>query len=233
MNYEWESPGGSNDQRENRCWQAFCFQCYKWTLLVFTLTFRQLLKRCSTLPGLLLKKGRYGTMTQDCKHNGTTTLFAALETVQGRVIGPCYQRNRHQEFLNFLRKLDKEFPGKIPLHLIMDNCGTHKHDKVRGWLKRHPRFLLHFVPTRFSWLNLVERCFGELSAKAIRRGVFHGVNDLKSAIDGYKTAWNNDPKLFVWNATVESITRKLFRCQQTLGDIQPGYTIPETRKRKK
>jgi transposase len=105
-----------------------------------------------TEPGLPIKKGRCGTMTHDYKRNGTTTLFAALETLQGQVIGQCYQRHRHQEFLKFLRILDKEFPGKVPLHLIMDNYGTHKHENVRNWLKRHPRFVLHFVPTSSSWL---------------------------------------------------------------------------------
>ena len=110
-----------------------------------------------TQPGLPIKKGRCGTMTHDYKRNGTTTLFAALETLQGKVIGQCYQRHRHQEFLKFLRTIDKEFPGKVPLHLIMDNYGTHKHENVRAWLKRHPRFVLHFVPTSASWLNLVER----------------------------------------------------------------------------
>ena len=117
-----------------------------------------------TQPGLPIKKGRCGTMTHDYKRNGTTTLFAALETLQGKVVGECHQRHRHQEFLKFLRRLDKEFPGKIPLHLVMDNYGTHKHEKVRAWLKRHPRFVPHFVPTSSSWLNLVERWFGHLQA---------------------------------------------------------------------
>jgi transposase len=186
-----------------------------------------------TQPGLPIKKGRCGTMTHDYKRNGTTTLFAALEVAQGKVIGQCYQRDRHQEFLHFLGTLDREFPGKIPLHLVMDNHGTHKHEKVRQWLKRHRRFVLHFVPTSSSWLNLVERWFCELSTKAIRRGVFYSVADLKSAIDAYLAAWNNDPKPFVWTATVESITEKLTRCRQTLEKIQPGCTIPRTRKKKK
>ncbi len=186
-----------------------------------------------TQPGLPIKKGRCGTMTHDYKRNGTTTLFAALETLQGKVVGQCYQRHRHQEFLKFLRTLDKEFPGKVPLHLIMDNYGTHKHDNVRAWLKRHPRFVLHFVPTSSSWLNLVERWFGELDSKAIRRGVFRSVEDLKASIDAFLTTWNNNPKPFVWTATVESITEKLSRCRQTLEQIQPGCTNPRTTKRKK
>jgi len=186
-----------------------------------------------TQPGLPIKKGRCGTMTHDYKRNGTTTLFAALETLQGKVIGQCYQRHRHQEFLKFLRSLDQEFPGKVPLHLIMDNYGTHKHENVRAWLKRHPRFVLHFVPTSSSWLNLVERWFGELDNKAIRRGVFRSVDDLRASIDAFLTAWNKDPKPYVWTATVESITEKLSRCRQTLETIQPGCTTPRTRKKKK
>lgn len=186
-----------------------------------------------TQPGLPLKKGRCGTMTHDYKRNGTTTLFAALEVLQGKVVGQCYQRHRHQEFLKFLRTLDTEFPGPVPLHLVMDNYGTHKHEKVRNWLKRHPRFALHFVPTSSSWLNLVERWFGHLDGKAIRRGVFRSVEDLEASIDAFLAAWNKDPKPFVWTATVESITEKLSRCRQTLEKIQPGCTTPRSRKRKK
>jgi transposase/DNA-binding XRE family transcriptional regulator len=186
-----------------------------------------------TQPGLPIKKGRCGTMTHDYKRHGTTTLFAALEMLQGKVIGQCYQRHRHQEFLRFLRTLDQEFPGKVALHLIVDNYGTHKHANVRAWLKRHPRFVLHFVPTSSSWLNLVERWFGVLDDKAIRRGVFRSVADLKVAIAEFLTAWNKNPKPFVWTATVESITEKLSRCRRTLEQIQPGCTSPRTRKRKK
>jgi transposase len=183
-----------------------------------------------TQPGLPIKKDRCGT---GHKRNGTTTLFAALEVLQGKVIGQCHQRHRHQEFLKFLRTLDQEFPGKVPLHLVMDNYGTHKHEKVRNWLKRHPRFVLHFVPTSSSWLNLVERWFGHLDQKAIRRGVFRSVEELKASIDASLTAWNKDPKPFVWTATVESITEKLSRCRRTLEKIQPACTSPRSRKRKK
>ena len=186
-----------------------------------------------TQPGLPIKKGRCGTMTHDYKRNGTTTLFAALEMLQGKVIGQCYQRHRHQEFLRFLRTLDSEFPGEVPLHLIMDNYGTHKHAKVQAWLKRHPRFVLHFVPTSSSWLNLVERWFGELDSKAIRRGVFRGVKDLEASIHAFLKAWNQDPRPYVWTATVESITKKLSRCRRTLEKIQPGCTSPRSRKPKK
>jgi transposase len=186
-----------------------------------------------TQPGLPIKKGRCGTMTHDYKRNGTTTLFAALEVLQGKVIGQCHQRHRHQEFLKFLRALDQEFPGEVSLHLVMDNYGTHKHENVRSWLKRHPRFVLHFVPTSSSWLNLVERWFGHLDQKAIRRGVFRSVEDLKVAIDAFLTAWNKDPKPFVWTATVESITEKLSRCRRTLEKIQPGCTSPRRRKKRR
>jgi transposase len=186
-----------------------------------------------TQPGLPLKKGRCGTMTHDYKRNGTTTLFAALEVLQGRVIGQCYERHRHQEFLRFLRHLDKEFPGKVPLHLVMDNYGTHKHARVRAWLKRHPRFVCHFVPTSSSWLNLVERWFGELTNKRIRRGSFVSVAELKQAIDDFLAAWNEKPKPFVWTATVESIVEKLSRCRQTLEQILPGCTLPRSKKKTK
>ena len=162
-----------------------------------------------TQPGLPIKKGRCGTMTHDYKRNGTTTLFAALETLQGKVVGECHPRHRHQEFVKFLRRLDTEFPGKVPLHLIIDNYGTHKHEKVREWLKRHPRFVAHFVPTSSSWMNLVERWFGHLDDKAIRRGVFLSVADLESSIGAFLQTWNKDPKPFVWTATVESIMEKL------------------------
>jgi len=186
-----------------------------------------------TQPGLPMKKGRCGTMTHDYKRNGTTTLFAALEVLEGRVVGQCFQRHRHQEFLRFLRRLDHEFPGKTPLHLVMDNYGTHKHPNVKAWMKNHPRFVPHFVPTSSSWLNLVERWFGELTSKRVRRGSFSSVRDLQNAISEFLENWNKNPKPFVWTATVESIQQKLARCRQTLEQIQPGCTLPRTRKRKK
>jgi len=186
-----------------------------------------------TQPGLPLKKGRCGTMTHDYKRNGTTTLFAALEILQGRVVGQCFERHRHQEFLRFLRRLDRQFPGETRLHLVMDNYGTHKHPRVQTWLQRHPRFVPHFVPTSSSWLNLVERWFGELTRKRIRRGSFGSVADLQKAIEEFLQAWNEDPKPFVWTATVESIVEKLSRCRQTLEQIQPGCTLPRKRKARK
>jgi transposase len=185
-----------------------------------------------TQPGLPLKKGRLGTMTHDYKRNGTTCLFAALELLQGKVIGQCYGRHRNQEFLKFLRRLDAEFPGDVPLHLVMDNYSTHKHPNVQAWLKRHPRFQFHFTPTSGSWLNLVERWFAELTTKAVRRGSFSSVDDLKSAIDQFLKAWNENPKPFTWTASVESIQAKLARCRQTLEQIKPGCTAPRSRKKK-
>jgi transposase len=189
-----------------------------------------------TQPGLPLKKGRCGTMTHDYKRNGTTTLFAALEVLQGRVVGQCYERHRHQEFLKFLRRLDQEFPGELTMHLVMDNYGTHKHPKVQSWLKRHPRFVPHFVPTSSSWLNLIERWFAELTNKRIRRSSFASVAELEHAIAEFLAAWNKNPKPFVWTATVDSILQKLSGCRQTLEKIQPGCTLPrkiKTRKMRK
>src|SRR5881409_1091417 len=185
-----------------------------------------------TQPGLPMKKGRCGTMTHDYKRNGTTTLFAALEVLQGRVVGQCFERHRHQEFLRFLRRLDQEFPAPTPLHLVMDNYGTHSHPKVKAWLQRHPRFRSHFVPTSSSWLNLVERWFGELTSKRIRCGSFVSVEELRQAIDEFLSAWNDNPRPFVWTATVDSILEKLSRCRQTLEQIQPGCTLPRRKKQK-
>lgn len=186
-----------------------------------------------TQPGLPLKRGRCGTMTHDYKRNGTTTLFAALELAQGKVIGECFARHRHQEFLKFLKRLDAEFPAEMKLHLVMDNYGTHKHPRVQSWLQRHPRFIPHFVPTSSSWLNLIERWFGELTGKRIRRGVFVSVADLVAAIEEFLVAWNKKPKPFIWTATVDSIMKKLARCKQTLEKIQPGCTLPRSRMTKR
>jgi len=185
-----------------------------------------------TQPGLPLKKGRCGTMTHDYKRNGTTTLFAALDLLQGKVIGDCHKRHRHQEFLQFLRRIDREFSGKSPLHLVIDNYGTHRTAEVKAWLNKHPRFVMHFVPTSCSWLNLIERWFAELTNKRIRRDSFLSVDDLTAAIEEFLSAWNENPKPFVWTATVDSILAKLARCRQTLEQIQPGCTVPKTCNRK-
>jgi transposase len=176
-----------------------------------------------TQPGLPLKQGRCGTMTHDYKRNGTTTLFAALSVLDGKVIGQCQPRHRHQEFLKFLRQLDREFPGDRELHLVMDNYGTHKTPAVEHWLKRHPRFVPHFIPTSSSWVNLVERWFRELTDKAVRRGAFVSVPDL---------AWNLDPKPFAWTARVEDILRKLERARTKLEALKPGCTQPRRRQKR-
>jgi transposase len=185
-----------------------------------------------TQPGLPLKKGRCGTMTHDYKRNGTTTLFAALSLLDGKVIGQCHSRHRHQEFLKFLRRLDREFPGNRQLHLVLDNYGTHKTPEVQAWLKRHRRFVPHFIPTSSSWLNLVERWFGELTRKAVRRGVFFSVPDLVQAIEAFLAAWNADPQPFVWTAKLEEILQKIERARAKLESIQPGCTQPRRRQKR-
>jgi transposase len=164
-----------------------------------------------TQPSLPMTKGRAATMTHDYKRNGTTTLFAALDVLTGNVIGQCLPRHRHNEFLRFLRKVDREVPKGLAVHLICDNYATHKHANVQAWLAKHPRFHMHFTPTSSSWLNLVERWFRELTDKALRRGVFHSVPDLIAKIEDYLAAHNNDPKPFVWTATAEDILAKVAR----------------------
>ena len=183
-----------------------------------------------TQPGLPLKKGRCGTFTHDYVRHGTTTLFAALEILEGKVIGQCFPRHRHQEFLRFLRRLDDEFPETVKLHLVLDNYGTHKHPKVQAWLERHPRFALHFIPTSSSWLNQVERWFGELTQKAVRRGAFVSVGELQEAIERFLEAWNEAPKPFVWTATVEKIMAKVERAREKLEEIKPGWSQRKKRK---
>ncbi len=166
-----------------------------------------------TQPGLPIKKGRCGTMTHDYKRNGTTCLFAALNVLEGKVIGSCYPRHRNVEFLKFLRQIDREVPQDLAIHMILDNYGTHKHPKVNAWLEKHTRFHLHFTPTSSSWLNLVERWFGEITRKRIRRGVFHSVPELVAAIEDYIRINNENPKPFVWTKKVDSILAKLAHCK--------------------
>ena len=184
-----------------------------------------------TQPGLPLKKGRCGTMTHDYKRNGTTTLFAALKVLSGQVVGQCYPRHRHQEWLKFLRRLDDEFPKDIDLHLVMDNYGTHKEPNVQAWLKKHPRFVCHFIPTSSSWLNLVERWFGELTQKAIRCGSFVSVPDLQKSIEDFLAAWNLEPRPFIWTAKFEDIMKKIDRARAKLEEIKPGCTQPRGKKK--
>jgi transposase len=184
-----------------------------------------------TQPGLPMKKGRCGTMTHDYKRNGTTTLFAALNILDGKVIGECHARHRHQEWLRFLRRLDREFPSTLKLHLVMDNYGTHKEPHVQAWLKKHPRFVCHFVPTSSSWLNLVERWFRELTDKAVRRGSFASVPDLQQAIEEFLNVWNDNPRPFIWTATVEDIVKKIARARAKMEQIKPGSTLPRGNKK--
>ena len=173
-----------------------------------------------TQPGLPIVKGRLGTMTHDYKRNGTTTLFAALEMAEGRVISTCLDRHRHQEWIKFLNLSDRQTPADLDLHLIVDNYATHKHPKVQAWLKRHRRFHFHFVPTSSSWLNLVERWFRDLTDKQIRRGVFKSVADLIAAIQAYVDYHNDHPKPFVWTAKAQDIIAKYRRAKAVLNKVQ-------------
>jgi len=169
-----------------------------------------------TQPGLPMKRGGAGTMTHDYKRNGTTTLFAALNVLTGDIIGECMPRHRHGEFLAFLKKIDRETPANLDLHLIVDNYATHKYKAVERWLIRRPRFHLHFTPTSASWLNLVERFFAELTQKRIRRGVFKSVKELVAAIDHYLDQRNQHPKPFIWTASVQTILENVRRGNEAL-----------------
>jgi transposase len=169
-----------------------------------------------TQPGLPMKKGRAGTMTHDYKRNGTTTLFAALEVASGKVFGECMPRHRHQEFLRFLRAIDRNTSKHLDLHLVIDNYATHKHPKVKAWLARHTRFHLHFTPTSASWLNQVERFFGLITNDAIRRGVFRSVAELQATIVAYLDHHNADPKPFIWTAKAADILEKVARGRRAL-----------------
>ena len=164
-----------------------------------------------TQASLPMVKGRAETMTHDYKRHGTTTLFAALNVLTGTVIGQCMPRHRHQEWLKFLKTIDREVPQDLEIHLILDNYATHTHQDVAAWLDKHPRFHLHFTPTSSSWLNLVERWFRELTDKALRRGAFHSVPDLIASIQDYLDSYNDDPRPYLWTATAESILAKVAR----------------------
>ena len=163
-----------------------------------------------------MKKGRAGTMTHDYKRHGTTTLFAALEMAEGKLIGKCMPRHRHQEWIKFLELIDQETPRELDLHLIVDNYSTHKHEKVKRWLKRHPRFHMHFIPTSSSWLNIIERWFREITDKRIRRSAFKNVPQLIEAITGYIKKHNEAPQAFLWTAKVEDILEKVRRARAVL-----------------
>ena len=173
-----------------------------------------------TQPGLPMKKGRAGTMTHDYKRHGTTTLFAALNVLEGKVIGDCYPRHRHQEFLHFLGKIDRDLPPDLDLHVILDNSSTHQHARVKRWLGRHRRFHFHFIPTSSSWLNLVERWFREITQKAIRRGSFHSVSELVAAILEFLEVSNENPRRFVWTKTADQILAKIHRAAKIHAIVQ-------------
>jgi len=172
-----------------------------------------------TQPGLPMKPGRCGTMTHDYKRNGTTCLFAALNILEGKVIGSCFPRHRHIEFLRFLRAVDCQVAKGLDIHAILDNYGTHTHPKVRDWLANHPRFHLHFVPTSSSWLNLVERWFGEITRRRIRRGSFNSSQELIDAIHEYIRLNNENPKPFVWTKKADAILEKVNRCKAVIGTL--------------
>jgi transposase len=172
-----------------------------------------------TQPGLPMKKGRAATMTHDYKRHGTTTLFAALNVLDGSVIGRCMQRHRHQEFLRFLNQLERTVPAGKLIHVVLDNYGAHKQAKVRHWLARHPRWIFHFTPTSCSWLNAVETFFAKLSQRRLKRGVFHSLVALQTAINGFVETHNRAPKPFVWKADPSAIIAAAKRGYQALDSI--------------
>jgi len=172
-----------------------------------------------TQRSLPMYPGRCGTMTHDYKRHGTTTLFAAMEMAEGKLIGECMPRHRHQEWIKFLGRIDRETLPEFDLHLIVDNYSTHKHPKVRRWLQRHPRFHVHFIPTSSSWLNLIERWFRDLTDKRIRRGAFQSVPQLIQSIMDYIAGHNDNPKSFVWTAKVDNILAKVSRARAVLNNV--------------
>lgn len=178
-----------------------------------------------TQKGLPINKGRCGTMTHDYKRNGTTTLFAAIDMLEGKIIGTCMQQHRHQEWIKFLKLIDAKTAPDLDLHLIVDNYATHKHPKVKAWLKRHPRFHMHFTPTSSSWLNLIERWFREITDKRIRRGTFRNVEQLIQAITEYIACHNQSPKPYVWTAKADEILAKVQRARKALEKLNLCETL--------
>lgn len=172
-----------------------------------------------TQPGLPMKKGRLGTMTHDYKRNGTSTLFAALNMYDGSVIGECYQRHTHKEFLKFLRTIDKQIATDLDIHIIADNYSTHKTDEVKLWLTKHPRFHIHFTPTSASWINMVERFFSKITEKMIRRSSFKNTKELDNAILNFISVHNENPRLYVWTKDADTIIAKWIKCKDTLGAL--------------
>jgi len=172
-----------------------------------------------TQPGLPMKKGRAGTMTHDYKRCGVTTLFAALDILEGKVMGRCMARHRHQEFIRFLNQIDAQVPRRKRVHVILDNYATHKHPKVLAWLARHKRFVFHFTPTSCSWLNAVEGYFAKLAKQSLKRGVFKSIDELIAAIERHIEETNDDPKPFVWTAKPSAILKKVARGRQVLDSL--------------
>ena len=175
-----------------------------------------------TQAGLPLEKGRCGTMTHDYKRNGTATLFAALDALEGEVISMCDDRHRHQEWLKFLRVIDDIVPPEKQIHIILDNYATHKHPKVERWLSRHPRFHMHFTPTSCSWSNMVERFFRDLTENRLRRGIFRSIEELIEAIGDYIDLHNENPKPFIWTAKATDILKKVKRARSALHKQHPA-----------
>jgi transposase len=171
-------------------------------------------------PGLPMKKSRAATMTHDYKRHGTTTLFAALDILEGKVIGRCMQRHRHQEFIRFLNAIEAQLPAEKSVHVILDNYAAHKHPNVQRWLARHPRFAFHFTPTSCSWLNAVEGFFAKLAKRRLKRGVFQSVIDLQIAINRFVAQTNNEPKPFTWTADPDKIIAAVRRGHQVLDSVQ-------------
>jgi transposase len=172
-----------------------------------------------TQPGLPMKPGKCGTMTHDYKRHGTTTLFAALNVHEGTVIGECLPKHRNDEFLKFLRLIDRQTDKALAVHVIVDNYATHKHPNVKAWLSKHPRFHMHFTPTSASWVNLVERFFRDITEERIRRGVFRSVDELKTAITQYLKHRNANPKPYRWTATPDAILAKVAKAKDVLGTL--------------
>src|SRR5271170_989209 len=172
-----------------------------------------------TQPGLPMKKGRCATMTHDYKRHGTTTLFAALDILEGKVIGRCMQRHRHQEFIRFLNAVERQVPADKAVHVVLDNYATHKHPKVRGWLQRHRRFTFHFTPTSCSWANAVEGLFAKLTRQRLKRGVFTSIVDLQASINRFIAETNDKPKPFVWTKSADAILAAVQRGRQVLEAI--------------
>lgn len=175
-----------------------------------------------TQPSLPFRSGRTKTVTHDYKRNGTSTLFAALNAATGKVLSMCAPRHRHQEWLKFLKLIDKQVPKHLAVHVIADNYATHKHEKVKRWVDRHPRFHMHFTPTSASWLNMVERFFRDITTKRIRRGAFPSVTRLVEAINSYIEEHNLEPKPFIWTAKANDILAKVTRAKSALADTSPS-----------